>query len=81
MICELMLAFDHLKHEVTMIAYAFADDGADAAFERAVATIDEAREALRGPVPPPRPRPERAGSAPPPDSFTPEGVEGPGSRT
>ena len=30
MVCELMLAFDHLRHEVTVIGYAFCDseDGA-----------------------------------------------------
>ena len=39
-----------------MIAYAFADEltPIDAAYDRALALIDEAREALRGPVPPPR---------------------------
>ena len=77
MICELMLAFDHLRHEVTVLGYAFTDDGVDAAFDRAVAVIDEARDALRGPVPAPRPRPEVASAVSPPDSFKPEGVEGP----
>ncbi len=57
MVCELMLAFDHLKHEVRVIAYAFTDDGVDAAFDRAVGVIDETRKVLRGPVPPPRKRP------------------------
>jgi anthranilate synthase component 1 len=51
MVCELMLAFDHLKHEVTMFAYAFTDDGVDQAYARAAALIDEARAALRAPVP------------------------------
>ena len=27
MVCELMLAFDHLKHEVTVLGYAFCDRG------------------------------------------------------
>ncbi len=60
MVCELMLAFDHLRHEVTVLGYAFCDDesAVSPAYERAVAVIDEAREVLRGPVPPPRPRPE-----------------------
>jgi anthranilate synthase component I len=53
MLCELMLAFDHLKHEVTMLAYAVVADPDEvpAAHARAAALIDEAREALRGPVP------------------------------
>src|SRR5215210_659340 len=56
MICELMLAFDHQRHEVTTIAYAFCDDEGriEAAHERAVGLIDEASEALRRPVPAPR---------------------------
>ncbi|HEY8002169.1 MAG TPA: anthranilate synthase component I [Solirubrobacterales bacterium] len=81
MVCELMLAFDHLKHEVTVLGYAFCDrDGAaiETAYDHALAVIDEARATLRGPVPPPRPRPEDAGDGPAaPESFEPEGVEGP----
>jgi len=80
MVCELMLAFDHLRHELTVFGYAFCDGEADLAraYDRALATIDEAREALRGPVPAPPPRPEPA-VAPPgaPASFEPEGIEGP----
>ena len=59
MVCELMLAFDHLRHEVTVLAYAFCD-GPDAvvpAYDSALRLIDEARAALKGPVPPPKPRP------------------------
>ena len=58
MVCELMLAFDHLTHEVTVLAYAFCDERRRdrRAYDRALALIDEAREALRGPVPPPRAR-------------------------
>jgi anthranilate synthase component I len=82
MICELMLAFDHLRHEVTVLGYAFCDgDGPDpiaVAHERAVEAIAEAREALRGPVPapPPRPEPEWA-PEPGVDAFTPREVAGP----
>ncbi|HEX2129872.1 MAG TPA: anthranilate synthase component I [Solirubrobacterales bacterium] len=62
MISELLLAFDHLRHEVSVIAYAFTDEGAsiEVAYDRALDLIEEAREALRGPVPPPRARPEVA---------------------
>jgi anthranilate synthase component 1 len=78
MVCELMLAFDHLKHEVTVLGYAFCEgeDAIDPAYDRAVEIIDEARAALRGPVPPPRPRPDVAVDAAAPDSFEPEGTRG-----
>jgi anthranilate synthase component 1 len=79
MICELMLAFDHLRHEVTVLGYAFCDaeGGVDAAYDRALGLIDEAREALRGPVPPPRPRPQADSAPAAPDSFEPDGIGGP----
>jgi anthranilate synthase component I len=52
MVCELMLAFDHLRHEVSVLAFAFCDGvGVDEAYARAVAAIEEARGALRQPVP------------------------------
>jgi anthranilate synthase component 1 len=53
MVSELLLAFDHLKHELTVIAYAFVDpgDGIDDAYARAVRSIEEVRDALREPVP------------------------------
>jgi len=55
MVTDAMLVFDHLRHELTFLACAFADDegGIDAAYERAAATIAEMRERLRGPVPAP----------------------------
>ena len=45
MVTDVMLVFDHLRHELTIIACAFADDegGIDAAYERAAATIAEVR--------------------------------------
>jgi anthranilate synthase component 1 len=53
MLCELMVSFDHLKHEVTMLAYAVVDgpDEVPDAYDRATALIAEARGALRGAVP------------------------------
>ena len=80
MVCDLMLSFDHLKHEVSVIAYAFTDEltSIDAAYDRSLALIDETREALRGPVPAAHERPSvDAAAPPPPDSFKPEGVDGP----
>ena len=46
MVTDVLLVFDHLRHELTIIACAFADDegGIDAAYERAAATIAEVRE-------------------------------------
>jgi anthranilate synthase component I len=74
MVCELLVAFDHLRHEVSVIAYAFTDDGSsiESAYDRALALIDEAREALRGPVPPPRARPEVAKTEAVPESLRPD---------
>ena len=55
MITDVLLVFDHLRHELTIMSCAFADDegGIDAAYERSVATIAEVRERLRGAVPAP----------------------------
>jgi anthranilate synthase component I len=77
MICELMLVFDHQRHELTIYGYAFADPEIDAGYRRAVGLIEEAREALRGPVPPQRPRPAATEQPLAPDSFEPDGVAGP----
>lgn len=64
MLCELMLSFDHLKHEVTMLAYAVVDGPEDVpdAHARAAALIAEARAALLEPVPVAEPRVDRAGA-------------------
>ncbi|MEK6277856.1 MAG: anthranilate synthase component I [Actinomycetota bacterium] len=55
MVTDVILAFDHLRHELTILACAFADDegGIDAAYGRAAETIAYVRERLRGPVPAP----------------------------
>jgi anthranilate synthase component I len=55
MITDAMVAFDHLGHELTILACAVADpDGSiDASYERAAETIAEMRERLRGAVPAP----------------------------
>src|SRR6266700_2153603 len=51
-VSDALLAFDHMRHELTVIAYAVADDGGiDEAYQRALDVIAEARELLRGPVP------------------------------
>ncbi len=52
MVCELIVAFDHHKHEVSIIALAFSGaDGIGPAYERAVGLIEAARERLRGAIP------------------------------
>ncbi len=55
MITDAMLVFDHLRHELTILACAFADDegGIDAAYARAAETIAEMKERLRAAVPVP----------------------------
>ncbi|MFT3865393.1 MAG: anthranilate synthase component I [Solirubrobacterales bacterium] len=55
MVTDAMLVFDHLRHELTILAAAIAGDGEgiDEAYARAAATIAEMRERLRGAVPRP----------------------------
>jgi anthranilate synthase component 1 len=55
MVTDAMVVFDRLRHELTILACAFADEegGIDADYERAAATIAETRERLRGAVPVP----------------------------
>jgi anthranilate synthase component 1 len=54
MITDVLVAFDHQRHEVTVIANAFVEDGGiDEAYARAAETIAEVREKLREPVPTP----------------------------
>ncbi len=52
-ISDVLLAFDHQRHEVTVIANAFIDDqgGIEAAYAGAVESIGAVRERLRRPVP------------------------------
>jgi anthranilate synthase component 1 len=53
MITDSLLAFDHLRHELTVLAHAFVGDDAevDEAYGRAAETIEEVRRRLREPVP------------------------------
>ena len=54
MLCELMLAFDHQRHEVSVLAFAFGDEhGIEPAYDHAVELVTQARGALRAPVPNP----------------------------
>src|ERR687887_297155 len=53
MLSDVLVVFDHLKHELTIIANVYAEDGADVdeAYADALATIQKARDLLAGPVP------------------------------
>jgi anthranilate synthase component I len=51
MITDVLLAFDHLRHEVTILANVFTGGDPDASYEAASATIAEVKEKLAGPVP------------------------------
>jgi hypothetical protein len=52
MVASLMLVFDHQRHEVSIVAYAFdRGDGPEAARRDAEALISRAREALAEPIP------------------------------
>jgi anthranilate synthase component 1 len=51
MLTDALVAFDHLKHTVTVIANVYADDELDASYARARETIAEVRWRLAGPVP------------------------------
>ena len=55
MVTDAMVVFDHLRHELTILACAFVeeDGGVERAYEKAAATIVEMRERLRGAVPVP----------------------------
>ena len=65
MLSDVIVAFDHLRHTVTILANAYLDDegGVDAAHARAVEAIRQVRTRLAGPLPAlethaPRPEPE-----------------------
>ncbi|HEX2360032.1 MAG TPA: chorismate-binding protein [Solirubrobacterales bacterium] len=54
MISDVLVAFDHQRHEVTLIVNAFVEDGGiEAAYDRAAATIAWIRDRLKEPVPTP----------------------------
>src|SRR5262249_53167317 len=55
MITDLLVVFDHLRHELTIIACAFVeeDGGGDAAYQRPAGPIGEARRRRRGATPVP----------------------------
>jgi anthranilate synthase component 1 len=58
MVTDALVAFDPIRHELTILSCAFVDEdgGVDEAYERAAATIAEMHERLRGAVPVPEHR-------------------------
>ncbi len=63
MLTDVLVVFDHLKHTITILVNAYADDDLDASYADALATIAEARRLLAGPVPQSAERPDRAAPA------------------
>jgi anthranilate synthase component 1 len=59
MLSDVLVAFDHLRHTVTILANAYVDEdgGVDAAHARASVAIAEVRERLADPLPRPDPPP------------------------
>jgi anthranilate synthase component 1 len=51
MVSDLLLAFDHLRHEVTVLANVFTEDDLERSYREAAAAIADVRERLAGPAP------------------------------
>ncbi len=51
MVTDVLLAFDHLRHELTVLANVATGGDVERAYEEAAAAISEVRERLREPVP------------------------------
>jgi anthranilate synthase component 1 len=71
MVTDLLLAFDHLRHEVTVLANVVAEGDVERAYGEAAAAIAEVRERLTGPVPR-----AGAGRAEPPEYTSNMGPDG-----
>jgi anthranilate synthase component I len=65
MITDVLLAFDHLRHEVTLLANVFAEEDVERSYEQAAAAIAEVKARLAGPVPR-----AAAGRQQPPEFFS-----------
>jgi len=51
MVTDLLLAFDHLRHEVTVLANVSTDGDVERSYREAASAIADVRERLAGPVP------------------------------
>ncbi len=70
MLSDMLVIFDHLKHTITILVNAYAEDGVEASYADALGTIAKARRLLAGPVPdfgirPPTQRPDFVSNMPP----------------
>ncbi|MBV9192701.1 MAG: anthranilate synthase component I [Solirubrobacterales bacterium] len=65
MLTDTLVVFDHLRHTVTVIANAYAENDLEGSYERALETIAEVRWRLSGPVPLPGRPPRRDRQVPP----------------
>ena len=61
MVSDVLVAFDHLRHEVTVLANVVADEDLERSYAEAAQTIADVRERLAGPVPRDARRAARAG--------------------
>ncbi len=59
MLTDALVAFDHLKHTVTVLANVYTEEDLEASYQRAAETIAEVRWRLEGPVPRPGRPPKR----------------------
>jgi anthranilate synthase component I len=61
MLSDVLVVFDHLRHEISVVANVYAEEGEDVeqAYADALATIRKARDLLAGPVPRHEARPDR----------------------
>jgi anthranilate synthase component 1 len=65
MLTDALVAFDHLRHTITVLANVYAGDDLEASYEHARETLAEVRRRLAGPVPrPARIRADRPRTAP-----------------
>jgi anthranilate synthase component I len=74
MVTDVLLAFDHLRHEVTLLANVFAEEEVERSYEQAATVIAEVKARLAGPVPQ-----AAAGRQEPPEFFSNLGREGYGA--
>jgi anthranilate synthase component 1 len=80
MLTDVLVAFDHLRRELTILANVYADDAdLDASYANAVEAIADVRRRLAGPVPQPARRTGAASDREPPtwrSNMPPERFEG-----
>ena len=71
MVTDLLVAFDHLRHEVTVLAGVLGEGDVERSYDEAAAAIADVRERLRAPVPG-----AGRGRRPPPEFVSNLGPEG-----